>query len=409
MTLTSPVEISGKRDLNFFIHNSYANFFKDTLDYLSLCLYPRFNYRVIGTYDKAVEYITKKSQHGRETDKPNLPALILNPSGDFELADANAGGHQIWRFPFLAPGLGKRMYDPIYQDANTVVNIVYIRIQGDIELLMLLNSFYEYCDVRMMMIQVFGGLDRWIYPRYFHAYIILPDEFVNYRYTNEYTGLSYKLDWEKAGATTELIKTTAINELIIKSEVKPIYKLTSLSDPSTRYGGVDKLADWRLGATIRYEIELPCWLLLSSDYLVSSIDCEIRMGSSFSAYGEEDVPTNRFIRKAYVDWGLDETSHSEIYTEPIITHDDEKEYSITTRYYHVVTQEEVDSTSNIDIAIPEKITDEKCLIVSSKYGELDFGDHYLVINDGSTLQIKIDNVELEVDMIIELHIYKRVN
>lgn len=408
MTLPEPVEISGKRDLNFFIHNAFANFFKDSLDYFSLCLYPRFEYRVVSTYDKAVEYLMKKAQYNRETDKPVLPALILNPTGDFELADGNAGGHQLWRFPYLSPGLGKRLFYPVYQDKNTVVNIGFVRIQGDIELLMLLNSFYEYCDIRMMMIQVFGGLDRWIYPRYFNAYIILPDEFVNYRYRNEYTGVNYKLDWKSAGSSVELIKTTARDEWVLPASIKPIFKLTSLSDPSTRYGGPDKLADWRLGATIRYEIELPCWLILSTDYLVENINVEIRYESSYSAY-ESDIPAYRNVEEIKYDWGLDETSNSFITTDATCDVSTFVDLEFSTRYYHIVSQAEADSTSDVNISIPETISDRKYLILNSKYGELNYGDHYLIINNGNTLQIKIENVKLEKGMILELYVYKRVS
>ena len=75
-----------------FIHNVYAHFFNDMLEYFSTYLYPRFEYTVVGTYDKAVEYLEKCQQYARETDKPLLPALILNPSGEFDNADANSGG-----------------------------------------------------------------------------------------------------------------------------------------------------------------------------------------------------------------------------------------------------------------------------------------------------------------------------
>jgi len=256
-----------RRDLYFFIHNVYANFFKDSLDYFSQHLYPRFEHRVVGTYDKAVEYIKNVCEYGRETDKPQLPAIILNPSGDFDLAEGSAGGKQLWRFPNLAPGMLKRIFEPVYQDENVQVTVGFIRIQGDIELLMLLNSFYEYCDLRMLLLEIFAGYERWIYPQYFTSFIILPEELINYEYYNEYTGLRYKLPWDSAGAYDKLVKTTAINELVVPCKIKPIYKLTGFSDASTRYGGADALADWRLGATVRYEIEVPAFLVLQADYL----------------------------------------------------------------------------------------------------------------------------------------------
>ena len=83
-----------------FIHNVYAHFFNDMLEYFSTYHYPRFEYTVVGTYDKAVEYLEKCQQYERETDKPLLPALILNPSGEFDNADALSGGKQLWRFPY---------------------------------------------------------------------------------------------------------------------------------------------------------------------------------------------------------------------------------------------------------------------------------------------------------------------
>jgi len=401
-----------RRDLYFFIHNVYANFFKDSLDYFSLHLYPRFEHRVVGTYDKAVEYIQKVCQYDRETDRPMLPALILNPSGDFDLADGNAGGKQLWRFPNLSPGMIKRIYDPVYQDANTQVTVGFIRMQGDIELLMLLNSFYEYCDMKMLLLQIFGGMERWIYPQFFTTFVILPEELVNYEYSNPYTGLKYKLDWKSAGAYDKLVKTTARNELVIPCNIKPVYKLTGFSDASTRYGGADALADWRLGVTVRYEIEMPSYLVLQSDWLAEEALINIQSGSAYSAYNNYDVPTGMIHRTATKDWGLDETSSSTINmdgTTYIDTSATEREYVYNTRYFHIITQGEVDSTANVPISIPEQIDDIEGFIVNSKYGEMSLGDHYFLADNGNTLMIRIDTVELELGMIIELYVYKRTN
>jgi hypothetical protein len=223
------------RERYHFIHNVFAHFFKDMLDWFSVSIYPRFEYRVVATYDKGVEYIQKVCQYDRETDKPLYPALILNPSGEFGPADANAGGRQLWRYPNLAPTFVKRLYDPVYRDANTLVNAAFLRVKGEFELIMLLNSFYEYCDVRLLMINMFGGLDRIIYPTFFSSYIILPESFINYRYSNPYTGLKYKIDWSGADATNKLVKSTARNELVLPLRIKPQISLTGLSDGSTKY------------------------------------------------------------------------------------------------------------------------------------------------------------------------------
>ena len=397
-----------------FIHNVYANFFSDMLDYFSTYLYPRFEYTVVGTYDKAVEYLEKCQQYERETDKPLLPALILNPSGEFDNADANSGGRQLWRFPNLAYGFNKRLFSPIYQDENILATVSFMRIKGEIELLMLLNSFYEYCDVRMLFLNIFGGRDRIIYPRFFSSFIILPDELLNYEYTNEYTGLKYKIDWIGAGARTELVRSTARNEIVIPCRIKPQISLVNLGDGSQRFGGADRLADWRLTATVNYEVEIPNYFIMQSDYLALGMNLELRYGSTFSAYNDYQPPDNRFLYNVKWDLGLDETSNSTITTDfcdstaEVTTSD----YIYKTRYFHEVTQAEIDSTSNLTIILTERVLDEKILIVNSADGALDYGDHYYVEDDGvtSTLIIKTadpQNVYLKAGWVLELYYYSR--
>ena len=391
-----------------FIHNVFGHFFKDTLDYFTTYLYPRFEYRVVGTYDKAVEYLNKEAALNREVDMPNLPALILNPTGEFGPADASAGGKQLWRYPNLAPGMIKRIFAPVYQDANNQVHVGFIRIKGDIELLMLTNSFYEYCDLRLYSIQIFGGLDRWIYPQYFSSFIILPQELIDYRYTNEYTGLSYKLDWASANATTELVKSTAKNELVLPCTIKPQFKMIGMTDNSTRYGGADKLADWRLGVNLEYEIEIPAYWILEADYLAENIQLEIGYGSTFSAHSDYKPPVNRQLTDYHWDLGLDETSNSTITDVSDATSEMTwvGDYEFNTRYFHIVTAEEAASTTNVVINIPETIDFYRKIVVNSKFGKLDYGDHYTLTDDGDSITIKVADVDLEEGMIIEIYVYK---
>lgn len=398
----------------FFIHNVFVAFFNDMMEYMKY-LYPRFQYTVFGTYDKSVEYLTKMQQFCRETDKPFLPALILNPSGDFDIADAISSGRQLWRFPNLAWGFNRYLYDPIYQDKNLQVYVSFMRIKGEIEFLSLLNSFYEYTDVRMMMLNYFGGTDRIIEPSFFSSFIILPEELVNYKYTNEYTGLTYKIDWFGAGARIELVKTTGKNELVVPCRIKPQISLTSLSDASSRYGGTDKLADWRLGGTMNYEVELPNMILLEGDYLAEHVDIELQYGSAYSAYNTYDVPVNRQRVEYTLDWrNLDETSNSRIVpgvqdTTGFCSITESADLVYNNRYFHIVTQAEVDSTSSLVITIPEVITDKMFLIVNSIDGKLDYGDHYTLANDGVTLTIRKDTVCYKKGWVIELYIYERVD
>lgn len=395
-----------------FIHNVYASFFADMLDYFTEHLYPRFQYAVMGTYDKAVEYITKKiEQDGREVDMPNRTAIIMNPLGEFMPAEGNAGGKQLWRYPNLAGGYTRRLFNPIYQDAHVRVFPGFMRMKGEVELIMLCDSFYEYCDLRMLMFNIFGGTERIIEPQFFNSFIILPPELVNYTYNNEYTGLTYKLDWASAGAENILVETTAKDEIAVPVRIKPQLTLNSISDASNRYGGTDSLADWRLSATINYEAELPSWLILESDWLAENINLEIRYGSGYSKYDSTNVPVNRQLFKYSWNWDVDSTSHTENITLVDTTEcgfTELADYVLNTRYYYVVTQANVDSTTDLFITIPEQITNDKQLIVNSKYGEMSYGDHYRIINNGNTLQIRKQYVNLTVGMIIELYVYKEI-
>ncbi len=387
-----------------FVHNALGAFYKDTLDYFADYLYPRFNYKTMGTYHKAVEYLKEKQNLGREMDKPNLPAIILNPSGDFNFSEN--GGRQFHRFPNLAPGIIDRLYDPIYQDENMKVTPGFSRLKGEIELIILLNSIYEYIDLRFFLLQIFNGPDRKIYPRYFNSFIIIPDELYNYQYTNEYTGVTYKINWPSAGVTKELIKTTNQEEYIYPVTIKPWYVLTSMTDASTKYGGTDNLSDWRLSVTIEYEIEIPSYLILKSDYLAKNLNLNIKFGSAYSAYPEYQPPQTRIINTYSWETGLDSTSDSDIELDSTAYISYEKTVEYKTRYYHIITQYEADSTSNIIISIPEIIDDNQLILINSGSGLLSYGDHYIIDESGTLLEIKIENVELETGKIIEMYIYE---
>ena len=401
------------RETYHFIHNVFGHFFKDMLDYFSTTLYPRFEYRVVGTYDKAVEYLAKRAQYERETDQPLLPALVLNPSGEFSPADGNAGGRQLWRFPNLAPSMIKRLFDPIYQDDHVIMHAGFIRIKGEFELIMLLNSFYEYCDLRLMMINYFGGMDRIIYPQFFSSFIILPDSFLSYEYSNEYTGTTYNIDWSTANASNQLVRSTAKNEVVLPLNIKPQISLVSMSDASNRYGGPDKIAEWRLTSTVNYEIEIPNYLILESDYLAEKINLELRYGSAFSAYNDYQPPVNRQIYNYHWDWGLDATANTDItYLDPsdaTCEIDNIGDYVFKTRYFHEVTTADAAQQTYLDIPLPETITDRLMLIVNSRHGALDYGDHFLIVNNGNTLRIKMANVSLSEGWFLELYVYEDIN
>ncbi len=394
-----------------FIHNVFADFVHDTLKYFSEYLYPRFNYTVVGTYDKAVEYIKKKEVlDGREEDKPNLPALVLNPTGEFNLDDSGHGARQQWRFPNLAPGFIKRIFHPIYKDQNIVITPGFTRIKGQFEMLALCASFYEYFDLRLYLLQIFAGEDRYINPLWFNSIVILPSKIVNYEYKNDVTGEEYFIDWEKYGAKDMLIRTTNQNEVVIPCNIKPRFRMNSLSDASERYGGTDSISSYKLRWNLEYEVEIPTFLVLDTNYLAEKIHMEINYQSIYSKYVGQKAPKTRRVIES--NWNIFIDSTSSDYFETTLpdkaTILEDKNFELVGRFLHIITQQEIDSTSNIVFTLPEQIDGPQYIILMSMYGQLQYWDHYRIIENNTKIEILKDFVSFKKGDVMEIFLYKDI-
>ena len=394
----------------FFIHNVFGAFIADSLQYFGSYLYPRFEYKLVSTYDKAVTYLNSRDELGHELDRPALPALILNPSGEFGTDEANAGGKQYWRFANLAPRFAADLFEPVYQDNNLRINVAFMRIKGEFELLMLLNSFYELFDLKIFLLQIFGGEGRPIDPQFFNTFVILPDELYTFRYQNDVTVKDYSLDWNSAGVYQELIETTNKNEWVLPGKLKPRFSLRGISDGSTRHGGIDSLADWRLSAQIEYELELPVFMTLETDWVVEKIETNISYGSNYSLYEDFNIPVQE--HKIITEWdsGLSNPHNSEFDLPDEATSVIHIELEFKTRYFHQVSESDIsDGTSNLILDLPEVIVDPVLLKVQSANGQMNYWDHWKLINNGTQLEIKTStNVTLSVGDFIELYVYKSV-
>ncbi len=140
---------------------------------------------------------------------------------------------------------------------------------------------------------------------------------------------------------------------------------------------------------------------------MENIHFEIRYGSSYSKYPKYKPPVNREIFISSWDTGLNEYEDSRL----IDLGDTTSEITFTcnavlkTRYYHIITETEAQSTTDVDIDLPEQIFYRDCIIVNSKNGKMNYGDHYVLIDHGWTLRIRVENVSLEKDMFIEIYTY----
>jgi len=407
-----------------FLHNVFGHFYNDTMEYFSTYLEEagrKFDYKVIGTYDKAVEWLNKNAQYGREIDMAMKPALILNPSGDFAFDEAISGAVQLWRFPNLAPAFIKRLYEPIYQDTNLIVTPGFSRIKGEIEFLALINSFYEYVDLKMYLLLIFGGMGRPIYPRFFNSFIILPQALIDYEYEFE-DGTKYKIDWVTNGAYDQLIRTIDKRRLVYPCQIRPRYKLTAMTDASSRLGGIEGLPDWRLAWSIEYEVEIPTFMLLDSDYLAENIHFEFRYGSCYSANNLTDTPpVNKMIFDTHWDVFNDTTSALGINISDERKTPTELEASeaeiiykaeavFKTRYYCPISSVE-EQSSSFDIIVNEILPNRYFINMFGPKGELEYGDDFEIVssNDGTSV-IAINNIELKLkdEDFLELYVYEQI-
>jgi len=386
-----------------FIHNVFGHFFHDLLEYFSTYLYPRFEWKVVGTYDKAVQWFYEQEQLGHAPDMPNRPALILNPSGEMYFDEAGHSAMQLWRFPNLAPGFVTRLYDPIYQDENLIVTPGFSRFKGEVEFLALVPSFYEYVDLKVFLLLIFGGRDRYIYPRFFNSFIILPQELIDYEYTRE-DGSKYKIDWQSHGATESLIKTVDKTKLVYPCRIRPRLRLTGMTDASTRLGGLERLPDWRLAWTVEYEIEVPSFLILKSDYLLEDIHFEVRYSSCFS---ENDLvtppPEVREVWDSY--WSAFDSTSGEVILPEQAKIKGRVTLQMKNRYFHLVSSSEAGSTGTLDLALPEQILDKSALLLYTKTGEQPY-DFWSLKDNGWTLSINRERVPLQEGDILELYVYQ---
>lgn len=260
----------------FFIHNCFGSFFSGVLKWFSDDFYPRFNFKVIGTYDKALEFLTKKKQTGIDQTLNLLPSISLDPMLDF--SHEERAGRFLWQHSRYAPGLGVRISNSIdLREQDVLVTPVFSRYYGTFEVTFWLASVYELMDFRVSLLQFTGGFQRWCRPKYFWTYLILPDEVENHK-TNE----NVKLDWGNTYSDIIHVETINKHRRAVPIALDPIWRLESFSDSSTKYGG-DSIAEYKLNASFTYEVNIPTYIVIS-EHINPSLTLSLSLGSTHTAY-----------------------------------------------------------------------------------------------------------------------------
>ena len=274
-----------KVEHHHYINNCVGMFYRGILNYFASELYP-FHYKVIATYNKAVEFFNKKKEEGQEIDTQILPSITLDPSGEF-LPDERSGRF-MWQYPNLYPSFGAKLFDPIYKDNQIVITPVFTRFTGTLEMICWLSSVYEYIDFRTLIIMWSGGINRVVRPEHLWSYIVLPDEILDYEYKNilNVGEQPYQIDWRSTDAVVTLIRNMNQERIVYPVLLSPWLQIESISDGSQKHPGTD-LASYKLSISFRYEIDLPTFIHAKSDWKLENIQVAVEMGDVHTQYGLE--------------------------------------------------------------------------------------------------------------------------
>ena len=374
-----------------YINNCLGSFFRGVLQWMSTEFYPDFKYKIIGSYDKSVEYFNKRRELDREVVKQILPAVTLDPSYDFQLEER--AGKFLWQIPTLAPGLGCKLFNPLdgLRNQDVTITPVFSRYQGTFDLIFWLHSVYELLDFRVKLFQFSGGYNRIMRPDMFDSFIIMPQDILDYKIDGERV-----IDWSDTTGETIIITNMGIEKFVYPVKLTPWFKFTSITDASRKYGG-DSIAEYKLQATVEWEIELPTYLVLET-YVQSHVGQYIRinfdakMDFAYSKYGQQYIETlnpDYFVPGEKISGNCSSGFNYKHNTQKAIYAFTEED--IETKKSEFILDNPFDSTSSDDI------------MIVSYDGIVPFGDQWSYDINTNKLTVNIEARETE---IIEMLLYE---
>lgn len=262
-----------------YTHSCFMSLFSGMLNWIADVLYPRIQYKVISTYDKAVEVFKKKQQNVDGQVNTNfLPALTLDPVLDFS-NEERAG-----RFYWMFKNLDHRWYLKPWKTIRLVkqgaaITPMFTRYQGTVEVTAWLTSIYEYIDYRTRLIQYCGGYQRWIRPECFWTHLILPEEIAK-----AHTGDHGPINWDAINPDLIILETTTERVLALPFQLDAIWRLDSCGDSSQKMGG-DQIAEYKCNATFTWECNIPTFIRFQDyQYPIETIKLNVGMTPAQAKY-----------------------------------------------------------------------------------------------------------------------------
>ena len=254
-----------------FVHECFSSMFSGMLNWIGNVLYPRFKYKVITTYDKAVEVFKKKMSNIDGQVQTNfLPALTLDPVLDF--SNDERAGRFLWMFRNLHPRDMEKMWNRIQlTDQGLSIQPMFTRYQGTVEVTGWFESMYELIDFRVKLLQYCNGYQHWIRPDVFWTHLILPKQLL------EYNGPEGKIDWNGINPELITLSTTDTEEYALPFGLDAMWRLDSFNDSSNKMGA-DQIAEYKCTATFTWECNIPTFIrIYNYAYPIENINLNVGM------------------------------------------------------------------------------------------------------------------------------------
>lgn len=361
-----------------YINNCLATFYSSFLKWMSETFYPDFKSKIIATYDRAIQRLNTDIS---SSDNPNLdtilPTIILDPSGDINVEEKTEG---LWKYQNLAPAFGGKLYEPIYQDDEVQITPVFNRFVGSFDVTMLLRSIYEYLDMRIYSLQYFKGLNRYSRPIIVNSFVAIPEIFLDLEYV-DINNQPRQLDWANTNISEQLIININQNKMVVPVNLTPIVKLTGQGDNSTKISGTD-LENYSITLSFEWEIDLPVYLWVESDYKLS-VPPSINM---FGGYAGRTFTFPNDYHMDYVDFA----------NKPIY-------FKFNKAFMIEVDSTNLNDINNNGINVDFNIQSKYGVIVVVNGSELELDKHYIIDVNNNKIIFKDLNIVLE--DIIEFAVY----
>jgi hypothetical protein len=275
------------KQLMYYTHGTLHNFYLSFKDWMGNMLGIQSKDIFMGGYSKGAERVRNIINNDKLKVESIDGILNIDPTGEINMEETM--GKELWRYPNVITNKSKyyNLSELLYKDDNIEMTIIFNRITADINCTLFLGSLSKYLDYRMYLLQLFrGGNDRSFKPYTFINNMIFEDNFIEASYYNEITKKIEQLHWDDTTLLNKkLIKQLGESKYVYPILAEPLIKMSSVNDSSNNKNVGQDLDTYMLNWTINYELTIPSYLFVNTEYDIEEIHQTI-INSKYSYVNE---------------------------------------------------------------------------------------------------------------------------